>query len=543
MSESLRSYLSAVRRFTDSGVNQENLLNYDPTPEDLIDYAPEEFEHEVERYWVNRPYSFVSIIFDEKEEYVHYRAVEPGLTDFENELLDFMIEDLRDKLIHLDWEWDTGSDSDDFRSQSSHERTKQIYQEVMIELLSEYGLQIQPAMFYRVYYYIWRTFIGYGRLDPIIRDSNVEDISCDGYDIPIFLYHEEYDNIRTNVSYDESELDSFIISLAQEAGKNISMEKPQVSGTLDDGSRIELTYGNEVTQRGSTYTIRKFAEDPFTPIDLINTGTFSLEQMAYLWLVIENKKSLIFAGGTASGKTTSMNAVSMFIPPDTKVISIEDTPEINLYQDNWIPSVTREGPGIETELDMYSLLRSGLRQRPEYIIVGEVRGEEALTLFQAMNTGHTTYSTLHAESIHTAIRRLENPPIDVPRAMFEGLDIISVQILTQVEGERVRRTNAMVEIEGIDDRTSDINFVEIFDWEAATDSITQTANSQLLEEISDERGEPMKKIQQELRNRQRVLEYLMEKNIRYYEDFTSIIHQYYRNPQTILDRIENESAM
>ncbi|MFB6199046.1 MAG: type II/IV secretion system ATPase subunit, partial [Halobacteriaceae archaeon] len=378
---------------------------------------------------------------------------------------------------------------------------------------------------------------GHGRLDPILRDPNVEDISCDGYSIPVFLYHEDYDNIRTNVEYEQEELDSFIISLAQEAGKNISLEKPQVSGTLNDGSRVELTYGSDVTQRGSTYTIRKFAEDPFTPIDLIETGTFSLDQMAYLWLAIENKKSLIFAGGTASGKTTSMNAVSMFIPPDSKIISIEDTPEINLHQENWIPSVTREGPGIETELDMYSLLRSGLRQRPEYIIVGEVRGEEALTLFQAMNTGHTTYSTLHAESIQTAIRRLENPPIDVPRAMFEGLDIISVQILTQVEGKRVRRTNSMVEIEGLDDRTEDLNFLEIFDWNAASDQITQTANSSILEEIAEERGVTMNRIRRELRNRQKVLEYLRANNIRYYEDFTAVIHKYYRNPEMVLDRI------
>ncbi len=264
--------------------------------------------------------------------------------------------------------------------------------------------------------------------------------------------------------------------------------------------------------------------------------------MAYLWLVIENNKSLIFAGGTASGKTTSLNAVSMFVPPRSKVVTIEDTPEINLSHENWVPAVTREGPSIETEIDMFTLLRSSLRQRPEYIIVGEVRGEEALTLFQAMNTGHTTYSTIHAESIQTVIRRLENPPISVPRAMIGALDIISVQILTRVGENRVRRTNALVEITGLDDRTGDINFVELFEWNPEYDDIEQTGSSELLSEIAEERGLGMSDVQKELRNRERVLKHLQSEGVTGYQEFTQLIHEYYAAPDRVLGRIGEASV-
>ncbi|MDK2796230.1 MAG: archaeal flagellar protein FlaI, partial [Archaeoglobaceae archaeon] len=218
---------------------------------------------------------------------------------------------------------------------------------------------------------------------------------------------------------------------------------------MPDGSRIQLTLGKEVTDHGSTFTIRKFREEPVTPVDLIAWKTFSAEQMAYLWLCIENKKSLIFAGGTASGKTTSMNAISLFIPRRAKIVTIEDTRELMLPHENWIPAVTRDAfHGEKGKIDMYDLLRAALRQRPEYIIVGEVRGREALTLFQAMTTGHTTYSTLHADSVSGAIHRLENPPIEVPRAMLEALNIISVQAQTYVNDRRVRRNIEIAEIVG-----------------------------------------------------------------------------------------------
>ncbi|MFB6352980.1 MAG: type II/IV secretion system ATPase subunit, partial [Halobacteriales archaeon] len=511
---------------SDGGPNN-TVLAYEPGPEDIIDFGIEDRFEVTERYWTKEPYSFIAIVYDDEDAEHHYHVVEPDLTPFEHRLLELLIEDLRDVLIYADRDWEDDDDG-----------TERVFQEAMLDLLRDYGIDVSPETFYRVYYYIWRTYIGYGKLDPIMRDPRIEDVSCDGYDIPVYIYHEDYQNIRSNVTYDEAELDSFVIRLAQESGKNISLEKPYVSGTLEDGSRIELTFGEEVTQHGSTFTIRKFAEDPMTPIELVNYGTFSIEQMAYLWLAIENNKSLIFAGGTASGKTTSMNAVSMFLPSQAKVVSIEDTPEINLHHENWVPSVTREGPGIESEIDMYTLLRSALRQRPEYIIVGEVRGEEALTLFQAMNTGHTTYSTLHAESVDTVIRRLENPPINVPRVMIGALDIVSVQILTRIDENRVRRTNALVEIAGIDDRTGDINFIELFDWDPKTDDFKQTGNSDILRTIAQERGSSMAEIRAELRRREAILRHLQAEEVTGYREFTRTVHEYYAAPDRVLGRVE-----
>lgn len=279
-----------------------------------------------------------------------------------------------------------------------------------------------------------------------------------------------------------------------------------------------------------------------TPVDLIDFGTFTPEQMAYFWLAIENRMNLIFAGGTASGKTTSMNAVSMFLPPGSKVITIEDTREISLAHDNWLSNVTRERLSEDANIGMYDLLRSALRHRPEYIIVGEVRGEEALTLFQAMNTGHTTYSTMHADSIQTVINRLENDPINVPRAMVQSLDILSVQTLSRRGDERVRRADSIVEIGGISERTGELNFSELYSWDPATDTVEgDHSDSDVLERIRDVNGWSGREFREEFRDRLRVIEYLVEQGIDGYEQFTAVINRYGRDKDAVLRRIDERS--
>jgi len=292
-----------------------------------------------------------------------------------------------------------------------------------------------------------------------------------------------------------------------------------------------------VTPRGSAFTIRQYSDEPFTPVTLAEYDTFDLDQMAYLWLAIENNRSLIFAGGTASGKTTSMNAVSMFVPPRSKIVTIEDTRELTLYHDNWLSSVTRENIGEGSEIDMYDLLRSALRHRPEYIVVGEVRGEEAMTLFQAMNTGHTTYSTMHADSVQTVINRLENDPINVPRAMIQSLDILAVQTLTYVGDERVRRSKVIAEIEGIDQRTGDLDYSTAFEWQADGDTFAQH-DSVVLDEIQDDRGWSRSELLRELRDRKRVLTYLLDRDVTDYRQFTALVNEYYSHPERVMDRIE-----
>ena len=464
---------------------------------------------------------FVSINSDpETTEHV-YHVVEPELTELEAELLDRLFEDIRAPLL--------------YREDIAEDPAVALRAE-LTERLEEYGVRVADETIFRLYYYLHRSFLGYGKIDPLMRDPHIEDISCDGPGLPIFLYHNEYTDIETNISFEADRLASFVNQLAQRSGQHASVSNPMVSTTLPDGSRVELALGEEVTSKGSAFTIRKYAEEPFTPIDLLEYGTVSAEMLAYTWLAIEHYKSLLFAGGTAAGKTTTMNAVSMFIPPRSKVITIEDTRELALYHDNWLSAMTRERAG-EDDITMYDLLRSALRHRPEYIVVGEVRGQEAITLFQAMNTGHTTFSTMHADSVQTVINRLENEPINVPRPMVTSLDVLWVQVLTRSEDERVRRAKTLAEIEGIDQRTGELDYSTSFTWNAPEDTFSRR-DSKLLEEIQQERGWSRSELLGELRNRKRFIAYLQSEGVNDYRRFTAMVRKYYADQEEVMQRVD-----
>jgi flagellar protein FlaI len=501
-----------------------DVVNYRPGEHGaLTTVDPRPDLEEVDRYWVNPPFSFVVIRYDPDENEHLYHVVEPDLEPHEREMLDLLFDDIRAPLIYRE-DVDAGN-------------VEGVLREELRERLEEYGAEVDMRTFYKLFYYLDRAFLGFGKIDPIMHDTHVEDVSCDGYDLPIYVYHDAYTDVETNVSFGREELDNFVVRLAQQSGRHISIGDPIVGTTLPDGSRAELALGEEVTPRGSAFTIRQYAEEPFTPIDLLEFGTFDVEQMAYLWLVIENNRSLIFAGGTASGKTTAMNAVSMFIPPRSKVLSIEDTRELTLYHDNWLSSVTREHMGTEgDDITMYDLLRSALRHRPEYIIVGEVRGEEAITLFQAMNTGHTTYSTMHADSVHTVINRLENEPINVPRPMVQSLDVLCVQTLSRFGDERVRRNKTMAEIGGISNRTGELDYSRTFQWDPTADEF-ERSGSGLLDEIREERGWSREELLRELENRRAVLRYLWENDVTDYRWFTATVNEYYADPDRVLEKV------
>ncbi|WP_332899198.1 type II/IV secretion system ATPase subunit [Haladaptatus sp. CMSO5] len=504
-----------------------SLTNYDPTADGpLVTFSGLPGWEELDRYWVNAPFAFVAILYSPEKNDHRYHVVEPDLSPVEARLLETLVDDIRDPLLYRD---------------STDTEPEAVLKDELRKRLEEYGVTVEMATFYRLFYYLNRSFLGYGKLDPLMHDPHVEDISCDGYDIPLFIYHDQQDNIETTITFSQAELDNFVIQLAQRSGKHISIGAPVVGTTLPDGSRAELVMGEEVTPRGSAFTIRRYATDPLTPIDLINYETFTLRQMAYLWLGIESGKSLIFAGGTASGKTTSMNAVSMFIPPRAKVLTIEDTHELTLYHDNWLSSVTRERLDEAADITMYDLLRSALRHRPEYIIVGEVRGEEAMTLFQAMNTGHTTYSTMHADSVQTAINRLENEPINVPRQMVQSLDILCIQSLVRVEGERSRRNRTIAEIEGINQRTGELDYATAYTWDASTDTVSE-GTSTVLDEIRDERGWSQSRLLNEVRDRRRFLEYLREEGVNDYRQFTAMVNEYYADKDAVMAQVDAHRA-
>jgi archaeal flagellar protein FlaI len=314
----------------------------------LVDAKVDDSYEQIDQYWIENGCSLIIIALNKKTNQPEYLLFEPSLSDFEYELLERLYEDLRDVLILT---------SDEIKKDR-----RRILLEKMHSLIDNYGLTLELSTLYKLEYFLIRNFIGWSRIDPLMKDPNLEDISCDGNKVPLFLYHRHYRNIKTNIAFESDVLNSLAITLAQRSGKHISTGSPMIDATLPDGSRLQLTLGTEVTTRGTSFTIRKFREEPFSPIELMEIGTFNADALAYFWLAIENNKSLLFIGGTASGKTTSLNAVSLFIPPVAKVVSIEDTREITLYHDNWIASVTREAMSEGgNAITMFDLLRAAMR--------------------------------------------------------------------------------------------------------------------------------------------------------------------------------------
>ena len=492
----------------------------------------EDFE-ELDTYPVYPPFSYVRVLFDKRDYSRFYYVVEPKASKQEQEDLD-TIKEVLQRALNIDRE-------------TLDETQEDFLKQAVDDILNSYRLKSRKSNRAKIHYFIERDLIGYGKIDTMMRDPNIEDVSCDGPGVEIFVYHRRFESLRTNVMWeDELELESYIIRMAQRCGKHISIAEPLLDATLMDGSRIVMTLGREVSTKGSTFTIRRFRDEPFTPVDLLEFKTFSSMQIAFFWLAMQYGMSMLFVGGTASGKTTSLNACSLFLPWQHKIVSIEETRELNLPHPNWIPGCTRQGFGGEGsasggkaagEVDMYDLLRAALRERPEYIIVGEIRGAEAYVLFQAMATGHTTYSTFHADSIQSLVHRLENKPIEIPRVLIPALDGISIQIQTRVGGKRVRRNKAIVEIIGIDPHSHELLTNEAFRWDNTIDEYVFTGKSYIFEKIMMKANLNRVEIMDETKRRQLVIEWCLKKGIRDYKDFARVVAEYYVHPEDVMRQV------
>jgi flagellar protein FlaI len=492
----------------------------------FFDFSYLERYEEVDRQWVREPFAYISVLYDANRNEYRYHVVEPTLDQFEQYVRADLVTLLRNELIYMDFA--PGDREGAFMAQAR-------------DLIDEHAATVAPGTLHKVLYHLRRTFLGFGPIDPIMRDPNIEDISCDGTGVPVYVYHREYRDLPSNVTFTERRLNAFVVQLAQRSGRSVSIADPLVDASLPDGSRVQLTLGGDISTRGANFTIRKFADVPYTPVDLASWNTFSVEEMAYFWLAIENNKSLVFAGGTGSGKTTSMNGVSFFIPQHSKVVSIEDTREIDLPHQNWIQSVTRSSASGEGrgEVTMYNLLQAALRQRPEYLLVGEIRTEQnvALTFFQAMGTGHTAYTTIHADSVETAISRLQNPPLSVPTQMLQDLDVISIQRQTFLGDRRVRRNATVAEIK-VDETDQDrVAWKEIFEWDPETDTHDRVGDSDVLTDIARERGWTDDELDAEFDARRRILQYLVDEDIREYEAVATAVQTYARSPDEVLEAV------
>jgi len=395
---------------------------------------------------------------------------------------------------------------------------------------------ISPVAMRKILYYLERDIVGYGKIDPLMYDEYVEDIGCGGVGKPIFLWHRKYENIKTSIMFrDEQELDDFIMRVVHKAGKHVSIAFPIVDVTLPEKHRLAVSFGKETTPSGTSFTIRKFRKDPFTIIDLIENETVSESMAAYLWLLMENKMSAMIIGATGAGKTTALNAIACLIRPSHKIISVEEVAEMNLPHENWTSSIARSGFGVEGEgeITLYDLIKSAVRHRPDLIIVGEIRGEEAYVLFQALATGHGGLCTLHAEDVDTAIKRLTQPPMNIPTSIIPLMNcVINVKhVRTPVFLEPGKRLSSrkFISISEIKDAN---NFQEVFSWNPSTDTFQENlSESYLLRKMSTSLDIPIEKLIDELEYRKQVLMHMVEYNIRDYRSVNKVLSKYYNNPQ------------
>lgn len=382
-------------------------------------------------------------------------------------------------------------------------------------------------------YYMVRDKAGLGILEPVLKDPYIEDISCPGVGY-IYIVHKIFGPLETNLKFETAEeLDRFIIELSERIGKPVSHARPIVDATLPDGSRINIVFGTDVSLQGSNFTIRRVAKVPISVTQLVNWNTFDEHVAAYLWILLLEGSSGFVSGETASGKTTTLNAIVAFINPTAKIVTIEDTAELNIPHPNWVRELTRDTGSPETSVTMFDLLKAALRQRPNYIIVGEIRGAEGLIAFQAMQTGHPVLATFHAASVERLVQRLTSPPINVPKSQLDNLNFVVIQSAVYREGVLVRRVLSVNEIIGYDPRADSALYVPAFTWDPVRDRFTfrGRGTSYLLEEkIGVKRGlsrRNMFLIYDEMDMRAKIIRALVEKKVfNYYQVFRTLARIY-----------------
>jgi flagellar protein FlaI len=392
-------------------------------------------------------------------------------------------------------------------------------------------LVVSPQQYSALEYLLVRDKIDIGMLKPYINDRYIEDITVDGIG-PVFIEHKIFKGLKSVVGWENIEdLDKFVIKLAERTKRPITYRNPIVDSTLPDGSRINIVYSIDISRKGSNFTIRKAMDDPISVLKLVEFKTCDYMVAAYLWICIENGLSIFMSGETASGKTTTLNAMTAFIPPENKIVTIEDTPELQIPHRNWTREVSKgkgKGEGEGGDVTMFDLLRAALRQRPNQILVGEIRGVEGSVAFGAMQTGHPVLSTFHAASVEKLIQRLCGDPINIPKTYVDNLNLVVIQsAVRRPTGEMVRRIISVNELVGFNPETQGFSFVEMFHWDPVTDTFdfTGRGSSYLLEsKIATMLGIPDHKKAQiylEIEKRARILERLHKAG---YTGFYDLFH-------------------
>lgn len=484
-------------------------------------------------YPLMEPFLYVNVKWDPVTRELLYITLEPELDEKDNKLMKRISEALME-LVDVEL------------TVIKKEGTAIEYIERQIKkVLKDLGESLTPNQYTKLMYYIYRNFVGFNEIEPLLQDPNIEDISCDGVGTPIYIIHRKFGSIKTDIIFNDFEyLREFVIKLAERCGRYVSYAEPILNGTLPDGSRVSATLAGDVATRGPTFTIRKFSERPFSPIDQLRMKTTSTEMLAYYWYMVEHGASMLIVGGVATGKTSFLNSICMFIPPEAKIVSIEDTRELRISSEHWIPSLARAGFGIPMPtgqkyggVTLFDLLKESFRQNPDYVIVGETRGKEAYVMFQGMSSGHPSMSTFHAGSIDTVIKRLTTPPIELSPTLIESLNVVTIMIHAREKGKSARRIREIVEIESVNPKTDEVKTNIVFKWDPATDTFEWISPSIILERLVKAKGGTIEEAYAEIERRKQVIEWAYKNEISDYKEITSVINRYYKEPASLLKEI------
>ncbi len=473
--------------------------------------------------------------YRKREEGMFYQCIEPSLNEREQE----MYEKLADRLIEIAHMLSAESEAEELTvilskllnnvcevEGVSADQLGERYPDVVVSR----KMKVTMDEYNNLKYMLIRDRAGYGILEPLLRDPYIEDIHITGVG-RVYMVHKIFDVCPTSIVFDNDlVLDRYIFDSSERAERPVSVAHPVIDAVMPDGSRVNYIYGREVSLEGSSFTIRKFAKVPVSITQIINWGTLGAKNAAYLWLCLENQMSLFVCGETASGKTTTLNAICAFIRPDAKIFTVENTPEVTMPHEIWQHLLTREA-GRDTDVKEFTLLKAALRSRPNYIIVGEIRGAEGAVAFQAMQTGHATMATFHAGSVHQMIQRLIGDPINVPIAFIDNLNVVLIQQAVYHNGRFLRRSLSITELTKYYDELNKVGSSQVFQWDAVNDEhiFRGFHNSYILEEkIARQLGyEDPREIYDELDKRERILNRMIEEKIFNYFDVYKIIKSYH----------------
>jgi archaeal flagellar protein FlaI len=484
----------------------------------------------VERYALNAPFAYAAIVEDPSSMTRRYFLDEVVLQRNEAMIYSRLLDALESELTVPRSEIDPRAY---FREQAK-------------KIVTKYRIKASQIAWPKIFYFAERDLVGFGLLDGLMHDVSIEDISADGVKKPVFVYQRRYDNLETNIAFNSDEqLDNLIARMAHMAGKHVSTAYPIVQGTLPGRHRLSATFRREVSPYGGTFTIRKFREDPITIIDMLSMNVIDYTLAAYVWLLMENRATALVAGATGSGKTTLLNALLTLTRLNTKLVTIEEVQEINVAHSNWAALVSRQsygaGEDLGKEVGLFDLVKTAMRMRPDILVVGEVRGEEAYVLFQAISTGHGGLCTLHADDASSAIQRLTSKPMDVPAAFIPFLDLIFTvrRVALPVPGGGFR---AIRRVMSVDEVVSVGNYIQMFKWDAASDKQIHVnlKNSVKLARLSRDIGMSLPEMADEINTRALVLRWAQQRGIRNFRDLSILMEEYRSQPKVVVEKVERE---